>query len=376
MDELQELHFFFDVIDNVAHPIFVKDRSFRWVFLNRAFCDLIGRPREELIGKTDYDFVPKEEADFFRKKDVEMFTTRMRVQIDEEAFTDAKGGRHVLATTKVPLLDASGEVTHLVGIIHDITRMKDAEEQLRVTNQELERRVKERTEELQKAQLDLMRKERLTELGKLAGGVAHEIRNPLSAINNAAYLLARHFGKGAPRDVADTLGIIHEEVRRANHIVAELLDYARVREPDRKLVSVGALVDGALKTADLPPRIELHAERPENGLTVFVDATQCEAALANVIRNSVEAMHGIGRLWLDVVGDDDKVTVRVRDEGPGISKEVATRLFEPLVTTKASGLGLGLVTARRLVEGQGGTLENVPSENGACFALALPRRAA
>ena len=124
-------HFFHSILDHVAHPIFVKDRRFRWVFLNRAFCSMVQRPCEEMLGKSDYDFFTKDEADFFRMKDREMFDARKSIEIDEEPITDALGRRHVLATTKVPLFDRSGEISHLVGIIHDLTRRKAAEEQAR-----------------------------------------------------------------------------------------------------------------------------------------------------------------------------------------------------------------------------------------------------
>ena len=115
---------------------------------------------------------PKEEADFFRLKDEELFRSESKVVIEEETITDAHGELHVLATTKVPLRDPDGRVTHLVGIIKDITVLKDAQEQLRQSNEELEARVAERTQQLREAQRELLRTERLAVLGKLAGGVA------------------------------------------------------------------------------------------------------------------------------------------------------------------------------------------------------------
>ncbi|HEX7667620.1 MAG TPA: PAS domain-containing protein [Polyangiaceae bacterium] len=375
MDELDELHElqFFSVIDTIAHPIFVKDRAYRWVLVNRAFCELLARTRDELIGKTDYDYFPKEQADFFRAKDVEMFTTRLSVQVDEEPMTDGAGAGHVLATTKVPLFGANGEVTHLVGIIHDITRLKAAEEELRITNQELERRVEERTSALQRAQLDLLRKEKLTELGKLAGGVAHEIRNPLSAINNAAYVLERQLSSDLSPDAAAALAIIHEEVRRANHIVSDLLDYARVREPNRRPVLTSLLIEAAIRAADVPGEVGVRVPKSDRPPSVMVDATQCEAALSNVLRNSVEAMHGHGEITIEEDESESSVFLRVRDNGPGVATEVENRLFEPLVTTKVSGLGLGLVTARTLVEGQGGTLTFERKGETSSFVIKLPR---
>lgn len=125
------------ILDHVAHPVFVKDREYRFVLLNRALCELVGYPREAMLGRTDYDFFPREQADFFRRKDEEMFASAARVVIEEEPITDATGALHVLATTKVPLVDEAGQVTHLVGIIHDITRLKEAEAARRRSDERL-----------------------------------------------------------------------------------------------------------------------------------------------------------------------------------------------------------------------------------------------
>ncbi|MHB8873019.1 MAG: PAS domain-containing protein [Myxococcaceae bacterium] len=85
------------IIDHLAHPVFVKDREFRFVIVNAALCQMVGRSQEEFLGKTDYDFFPREEADFFRRKDLEAFASGKAVVIDEEPITDAQGERHVLA---------------------------------------------------------------------------------------------------------------------------------------------------------------------------------------------------------------------------------------------------------------------------------------
>ena len=165
------------VVDAVAHPIFVKDRDFKFVVLNQALCAMVGYARDAMLGRTDYDFFPRPEADHFRSMDERVFATGETV-VSEETITDASGQRHVLATTKVALRAPGGEVTHLVGIIDDITRRKDAEEALRLVNEDLERRVRERTAALEEIQGELVRRERLAVLGQLAGGLAHQYPEP------------------------------------------------------------------------------------------------------------------------------------------------------------------------------------------------------
>jgi len=359
------------IVDHVAHPIFVKDRNFRFVLLNRAASELAGYPREEMLGKTDYDFFPRAEADFFRQKDQELFSTESQVVIDEEPITDAAGRRHVLATTKVPLRGPAGEVTHIVGIIHDITRLKEAEAGLKSANQDYERRLEQRSAELMAAQDELVRKERLAVLGQLAGSVAHQIRNPLAAIKNAATVLKRSADEGVT--FAQMLATIDDEVRHANQIVTDLLDYARVRPPTKRPIDVGYLIQVALDGQQIPLNVRVAVDVPELP-PAMVDTDQVQMALANLVRNAVESMPDGGRLRLSAELDASDVVIEIEDDGTGVRAEVKKRLFEPLVTTKPRGLGLGLTTARTLIENQGGSIAYCErSEAGTRFRVRLPR---
>ncbi len=118
------------IIDNIPNPIFIKDRKHRWLVLNRACADLSGYPREQMLGKSDYDFFPKGQADFFWKKDEEMFRTGKVIDIPQEPFTDREGALHYMHTKKAPLRDASGKITHVVGIVEDVTIRKRMEKAL------------------------------------------------------------------------------------------------------------------------------------------------------------------------------------------------------------------------------------------------------
>lgn len=357
------------IIDNVARPIFVKNRRFEFVLINRAFADMAGREREEMLGRTDYDIFAVEEADFFRRKDVEMFSQEAAVVVDEEPLTDASGERHIVSTTKVPYRDESGQVTHLFGIISDITQIKLAEETLRDANEELERRVTERTAALADAQQELIRNERLAVLGQLAGGVAHQLRNPLGAIQNAAALL-RH--GPVDEEQSEVLGMIDEEVARADRTIAALLDYARVRPPQARRVTMVDLVEEVLDQELIPESIELSIVASPT-LEAMIDSAQVQIALGNLVRNAIEAMPDGGRLSVKVLHVNDRVEVSVGDTGDGVLPEVVPRLFEPLVTTKVDGSGLGLCTARNLIENQGGRIGYRPGKNGgACFVVELP----
>jgi len=359
-------------VRHVAHPVFVKDRDHRWVWVNDALCELVGHPREALLGRTDHDFFPAEQADFFHLKDRQAFEGGVTVTIEAEPITDAAHRTHVLATTKVPLRDASGEITHLVGIIHDITQLKSVEEKLRLSNDDLERRVEDRTRALRETQHALLRKERLVVLGQLSGGLAHQIRTPLTTISNAVAVLRRKLADTADDEIREVLRILSEEVWEANRIITDLLDFARVRPPTCALLPVAALVDGALAAANPGPDVTVIREVREE-LLAWVDERQTRDAIANVVRNALEAMGVGGRLTVRAVAAPPYASICVEDTGPGLSSEALVHLFEPLVTTKALGLGLGLTTARALIENQGGDLRYAGSDGeGARFEIRIP----
>lgn len=227
----------------------------------------------------------------------------------------------------------------------------------------------------QRAEESLVRKERLATLGQLAGGVAHQIRNPLGAIMNATYVLKRHLGPGQHANVEDALRIIHDEVRHANVIITGLLDYARVRAPDRQPTSLAQLVERVLASETIPPHIRV--ERVIDGVRQLeVDGDQLHGALYNLVRNSVEAMPQGGTLRVELHEEPDEVVIAVVDTGPGISPHRRAHLFEPLQSTKPMGIGLGLVTARTFVEAHGGRIVCADLPRGARFEIRLPTAAA
>jgi PAS domain S-box-containing protein len=363
--------FALEILDHLAHPVFVKDRQLRFVVLNRACCELVGHPREAMLGKTDLDFFPTEQVELFRAADEQVFRTAHVVHVPEEALTDARGVRHVLATTKAPLKGADGKVTHVVGIVTDITWLKLAQDALHIANEQLEQRVAQSTRELEAARDELLRKERLAVLGRLAGGFAHQIRNPLGAVVNAAALLKRQLGAQQPPQVLEALQVLEDEAWAANRIITDLVDYARVRKSQPAQVALGALIDQAL--ASSPPPRGVTVERRVAPLKVMVDEVQTVSALGNLLRNAWEAMSSGGTLLVEGVEDGPWAVLALEDSGPGFPPEIESRLFEPLVTTKPLGLGLGLTTARLLLEGQRGRLSITRARPRARLEVRLPR---
>ncbi|MDB4938621.1 MAG: periplasmic sensor signal transduction histidine kinase [Labilithrix sp.] len=359
------------ILDNIPDIAWLKDREGRFVAANTPLAVAAGLKRpEELLGLTDLDIWPRELADRYRADDEEIMQSGQHKRV-EEPLVDSSGETRWIETFKTRIVGDNGEVIGTTGIARDITERKLAEEALRVTNDELERRVARRTAELAEAQENLVRKERLAVLGQLAGGVAHQIRNPLAAIMNATYVLKRHLSPDQHPNVEDAIRIIHDEVRHANVIITGLLDYARVRTPDRHPASIVELVERVLSSDSIPGSITVTREIDGVPL-VDIDADQLHGAFFNVVRNAVEAMPDGGALRVEVRSDDDHILVAVTDTGPGISPQVRTHLFEPLHSTKPMGIGLGLVTARTFIEAHGGRIAHVDVPTGARFEIRLP----
>ena len=373
LEEGVTVEFLAAIVDHIAHPIFVKDRSFRFVLINRALSQMLGLDRAKVLGRTDYDLLPAVEADAFRERDVEVFTRGVTINIEEEPLTDSAGVRHMLTTTKVPLRDARGEVTHIVGIIHDITALKRAEDALREANEALERRVRERTADLEAAQSELMRRERLAVVGQLAGAIAHQIRNPLGSIKNAAYLLRLSTGPAPDADVTQSLAVIHDEIKRANQIITDLLDYARIGPATPRDVSLGYIIEQSLGGAQFAANTRVTVSVSDEA-RVRVDPDQLQTAVFNLIRGAAESMPDGGELTLTARRDGRWWELEIRDTGPGLPDEVRHQLRDPLAAeNRRVVLGLHLMTGRALVENQGGEFEVAPGgDRGTCFTVRVP----
>ena len=245
--------------------------------------------------------------------------------------------------------------------------------------QGLESRVRERTSELEianaalrDAQEEMVRKEKLAMLGQLASGVGHELRNPLGVMTNAVYYLDM-IQQDADPEVREYLGILRGQIGAADRIVTDLLDFARVKPPQIRETALERLVDEQLQRLGTVGTVEIRREFPKDLPTIWVDQGQIGQVVLNLLTNAVQAMDESGTLTLRGRTTEEGVTLEVSDTGPGIRPELQQKIFEPLFTTKARGIGLGLAVSRSLAAANQGQLA-VSSllGKGSTFSLTLP----
>ena len=259
-------------------------------------------------------------------------------------------------------------------LIGALAERKQAEKQLKEHRDHLEELVEERTKELRSTRDELVRKERLAVLGELAGGVGHELRNPMGVISNAVYYLKMVL-PDADEKVKEYLEMISTEVDSSEQIVFDLLDLSRSRTADKERIPVSELLARVLERQPPPEGVEVVTEVFDSLPSLFVDPRQLIQVLRNLVANAYQAMPEGGRLAIEAQGDESAVRLSVTDTGCGISKEDMEHLFEPLFTTKARGIGLGLAVSRNLMKVNGGDIE-VESEQGrgSTFTLILPTK--
>jgi signal transduction histidine kinase len=273
----------------------------------------------------------------------------------------------------IPETNSENQIVGYVGTVTDITERKQAEQRLAQYSEHLEEMVAARTRELRDAQEQLVRQERLAVLGQLAAGVSHELRNPLGVIQNAIYFL-NLVQPDAGDNIKEYYGIIEEEAHTAVRIVTDLLDFSSpIQYVDREPTAVSELARQTLERLPTPSWVEVALELPAGLPPVYADRRHVVQVLGNLVVNAYQAMPEGGKLTLSARQQDERVAIAVIDTGVGIPPEDMRKLFEPLFTTKARGIGLGLAVSRKLAEANGGRIE-VQSEpgKGSTFTLYLP----
>ena len=264
-----------------------------------------------------------------------------------------------LAVSTTPLKDAAGKVSGAVVVLVDLTEIKSLEQ-------------------------ELYRAEKLASLGTLAAGMAHEIKNPLVSIKTFLDLLP---GKFSDKEFREKFSkVAAGEVRRINHIVEQLLDFAHPRPANYQLISIHEVIDGTLTflSAQLNKKsIKVVKNYARDALQIYADEDKMKQVFLNLFLNGMESMDGGGTLIVDTAFrkhdrllDEDELIVEIRDTGEGIPPDVLPGIFDPFFSTKKTGTGLGLAMVHRIITDHGGIVgvKETKLGKGTCFSLNLPVR--
>jgi two-component system sensor histidine kinase PilS (NtrC family) len=310
-----------DVVRSLSSGLVTLGVDGRVATANHAALDILGIGENELIGQQIDLAVPALAG---------LLTPARDARREEIDYKDPTRRPRRLAVNLSPLVDARGQQIGQILTLSDMTELRVMEEAV-------------------------TRQKRLAAIGRLAAGIAHEIRNPLAAISGSIELMVAP--GAAPSDNAELAQIVLREVTRLNGLITELLEFARPRAPELQRIDLAEAVGELLRVFQNDKRlgdVDVLLEAPA---AVYVDADpgQLRQVVWNLLRNAAEAAPG-RPIHVGVDRKDTRARLTVRDEGPGISEDQLSRVFEPFYSTKQAGTGLGLPTVHRIVEEHKGTV--------------------
>lgn len=335
-----------DVIRGLTSGLATVGRDGRILTFNNAAAEIIGRPSREVIGCTLAEVMPRLAA-------LQAGVGDGALRRGEVAHTvvgaDGAHEDRTLGVSLSPLVDSAGRVVGRIVNFQDLT-------------------------EFRRMEGVVQRAERLAAVGRLAAGIAHEIRNPLAAISGSIELLAQTLQTDTAKENRELMSIVIREVERLDALITDLLEFARPRGLETQALDVSATLTEMLKVFENDKLLGgapviLQASGP---VWVDADPSQLRQVVWNLLRNAAEAAAG-KPINVGVRSDGNTATLTVRDHGPGISAEHRARVFEPFFSTKDGGTGLGLATVHRIVEEHKGAVEvDCPAGGGTIVTVRLP----
>ncbi len=355
------------IFETVTDGLLINSLDGTVVEANPAVCRMHGYTREEFLGKSAAEFVHPESMDFFREY-------LAAVSAGQEFHCLAQGVRKDgsgfdVEVTGVPIRFQS--TPHLLAIVRDVTERKKTLEALQF-REEQGRRVVESA--------------RLATIGKMAAQIAHEIRNPLGAIKNAAFFVGRKLPK---QEVLahEHVELIQQEVSICVTIIENILSTTKIHPPRKSPLDLGPFVHEAFErlkrsdpAGDGSEEIAFFFDGDPDPFSVDADPVQFRQVIDNLLKNAAEAMNGKGEIRITARRTPAGKRIQVSDSGPGVPADEADRIFEVFETTKPLGTGLGLGISRQIIEHHGGTLalkapdstDLHPPCPGATFVIELP----
>ena len=338
-----------------------------FVFLetNDAFERMTGFNKPDLIGRKASEVAPELISEY-----PELFETLGKVALygktDRLDVNFGQSNKWMSVSVFCP------KIGFFAAVLKDITEQKQFEKKLREYSEALEITVATRTQQLVETNDRLIKTERFAAIGELAGMIGHDLRNPLTAIKNAAYYLDRKQGTSMDAKTKEMFKVISKSVDHANKIINNLLEYSKEINLEIEENTPKSLLDYILLMIQIPNHVKI-LDRTEDEPTLWVDTNKIERVFINLIKNAIDAMPEKGTLTIGSRQVDDCVEFTFTDTGIGMSDQTKAKIFMPLFTTKAQGMGFGLAICKRIIEAHGGKI-TVDSSlgKGTTFTVTLP----
>jgi PAS domain S-box-containing protein len=320
------------------------------VFTNERNAEIVGYPKNELIG-ISYEKLLDEKYLQVAQERYEQRLQGQKAPTTYEMELKAKTGQLVPVEVSVTVIQYQGHPAILV-IVRDVRERKRLEEQR-------------------------LKLEKLAAIGELATMVAHDLRNPLTSIRNAGFYIKNSCparATGECKTALEMLDIIDQEIIFANNIINDLLDFAAKRPLQKKKRNINNLIDDSLKRIHTPENIRIERKYAKKAIAA-IDEKQLERAFLNLTKNAVQAMPNGGTLTIATNETKDHIEIAFTDTGTGIQEENMNKLFSPLFTTKAKGIGMGLAICKKMAERHGGTIEaQSKAGQGTTFTIKVPKK--
>ena len=397
------------LLNNLPDRIYFKDDKSRFMRISKAVWEQfkLASPKEA-IGKTDFDFFAPEHASTALKDEQKIMRTGEAIlgKVEKEILPD--GSVTWAFTSKFPLKDKRGRIVGNFGISRDITEQKRAEEKLQQANAELalkQEQLQEALTELQSsheavkaAQFQLIQAEKMQSVGRLAAGVAHEVKNPLAILRMGIDYLSKNLQQ-PDQETNLILTDMTEALRRADTIIMGLLDFSATRALDLVAQDLSAVLQQSLVLIrhEAGSSIKIVRELASDLPPVKLDQNRIKQVFVNLLENAIHAMPSGGTLTVrsglkqlapqDIEPDQERrfgeqfragqnvVFAEVLDTGAGIPNDKVAKIYDPFFTTKPAGkgTGLGLTVAKKIVELHGGDLDIRNRPEGGVVATLLFR---
>ena len=366
------------ILNSVCDGIYGVDTKGNCIFMNRSMCLNTGWKIEDFQNGNQHDLLhhTHEDGSEHKREDCPVYLTfsdKKQRYIDNDIFWKKDGSSFPVEYSSTPMIDHKGDAVGSVVVFRDISERKLADEEKR------------------RHQKEIAHMARLNTMGEMASGIAHELNQPLTAIATNSFaciqmLEAGDMKKAKLMDVLETIGL---QAQHSGEIIKQLRQFVRKEQPERSTININDLITEVLLFVSSEARksnVKIICNTDKNIPEVLVQPIQIEQVLLNLLKNSIEALQTIDKenktliIASEVIGGN-AVVVTVEDNGPGIADEIKEGLFDPFITSKNNGLGLGLSISQGIIESHHGKLylhsgskssSSKSESEGTVFRFALP----